>query len=113
MTKKISRYALREIVHELNQERELSFWDEPKLHYVAEVYEQAELTTWLGEKGRVFELIFEAHPFAYSELKYVSIARGTNDIRYQGFEPAPCVIEIRNNSEFTISNIQITAIKGG
>ena len=111
LNKRVSRFDFRQIAHWLSIRRRLQFWNEPELHYYAEIFDPADVTEWQGESGKTFTATFIADPFAYSEYITVPIVRGINRIQYNGTHSTPAVITIENTGTDTIRSVTLTAIR--
>ena len=117
LPQKFTPLDIREISYDLSDRRSLYFWDEPELHYDAELYDPTDVAIWPAYHGMEIELQFVAFPFALSDRKTFPIRSGVNQIMigeqslYGGTYETPCVITLVNNSSTTAQTIKITAIK--
>ena len=104
---------IREIAYDLSDRKPLYFWDEPDLHYEAELFDPHEVELWPGYGGMDVELTFTAYPFALSERKVVPITQGVNQMAdvYQGTYESPCLIIIDNTSAASVRTVRVTAVK--
>lgn len=113
LERQITKAELREIAYALSEKRNLTLWQEPDKHYVAELYDPSEVTDFPMEIMRAFTLTFVCEPFAYGDATEAAISDGVNHIDYKGTAEAPCRIIIENPNNYDVSNIIITAIKRG
>lgn len=111
LTRKISKFDLRQIAYQLSLKSRLQFWNEPEVHYYAEIFDAAEVLDWPAESGRDFSLTFVAEPFAYSEYKRYPLIKGINKIPYAGTRRAPGVFTLENTGADDIRTVTFTVIK--
>lgn len=108
----ISKAELREVAYKLaNGKNRLIFWDEPDKYYIAELYDPTEITNIADRLWLEFTLTFICEPFAYREITDMQLNFGDNKIEYGGTVKTPTSIFIRNENDFDVSNITITAVK--
>lgn len=111
--RKISKFELRQIAYELSNRRQIRIWNEPQLYYVGEIYNPSEVLDFPQECAREFEIEFSCDPFAYSEPIKKEMISGENNITYGGTAETPTLIMLKNNNNYSVSNIQITITKKG
>jgi len=111
LTKKLSKADFREIIYVLSQKSSLYFWDEPDKFYRCELFDSVDINVFPQEIGRVFILPFVCEPFAYGRMETIKFNAGKNPIEYIGTVQTPTILIIKNNNDFPISNILITAIE--
>lgn len=122
--KPVTRFQVRKVAGILQYPGRIQFSDEAEdvpdkdggyirraLYYEGEMFAAPELTTWVGETGRYFELEFSCYPFALGEVAPLPVSSGSNAIRYYGTYESPFVIALDNISGAPITNITITTIK--
>lgn len=111
LTRKMSKAEFREIAYLLSKKSQLRLWNEPDKYYIAELYEPAEVQDYYLEIAREFELAFVCEPFAYGESISAPIKSGRNNFKYKGTAETPCMIVLKNTSDYDVVNITLTAIK--
>lgn len=98
--------TVRQIAAWLSQDGELTFDSEPDKSYMA--YYSGEVPGLQHMRYGEFELSFTYNPpLAFSAEKSENIGRGL-ELDCGGTAPAPTVIRLTNNTDNTITNVQIT-----
>ena len=111
------RHDIREITLWLSRKGQLVLDIEPDKHYVASLYDDAELKAFYyrgfnESKTPIgsFNLSFFCDPFAYSDQTILGIGTGYTDINYHGTASAPTLIILRNTNNVPVRNITVTAL---
>lgn len=107
----ISKAELREVAYKLSGKNKLVLWDEPEKYYIAELFDPTEVQNIADRLWLEFDLTFTCEPFAYTDVKTMSVQAGSNQVIYPGTVKTPTRLTITNNNDFPITNITITAIR--
>lgn len=99
----LARGQLRELALLLSQRGRLTLWDEPDKHYVARLYDEAELR-YIGRIGHTFDLTFVCEPFAVGTERVKALP---GRIGYPGTARTPCAISIRNDGGSSVIGLQV------
>ena len=117
LPKPLTGADVREIAYDLSDRKSLYFWDEPDLHYDAELVDPSEVFLWPAYAGMDVEIQFVAFPFALSALQILPLQSGVNPMTsggtpvYHGTAETPCLIILKNNNDFDITNVQIVVTR--
>lgn len=93
----------RELAFALSEKRQLRYWEEPNLYYIAQAYNAASISR-LPADAKQFSLTFICEPFAYGATTTVDLA---SDIEYAGTASTPTRIEIKNTGDTTITKVRL------
>lgn len=86
---------------------ELRRWDEPDKYYTGRIYDPADIER-MAQGAMRFSISFVCEPFAYGAQKTLAFA-GSTDVEYAGSARTPVRMVIRNDNDFAITGIVITA----
>ena len=107
----ISKSELREIAYILSKKNKLTFWDEPDKYYIAEIFDQTDITNIADRLWLEFTLTFICEPFAYKDTTDIKLVNGLNVIDYKGTAKTPTIISLKNNNDFDVTDVTIIATK--
>ena len=112
-----TRADIREISYWLSGKGSIVLAIEPDKRYVGALYDETDLLANINYANEMrtsdgsFELSFVCEPFAYGDQVDMPLESGSNRVEYKGTAETPCLIILRNNSNFTIHNVQIIATR--